>query len=122
MPNPNGHDDLIAAGKVAETTAFEVSGFDYETASQPALAAEVAKCGAAYELVAQGIAKQCRTPVNYSSSTKQTTDGEIIHARTTARALAGKARLEELKGTPRRLGTRKRADNSIRQQRFAKAD
>jgi hypothetical protein len=97
MPNPNGYDDLAAAGKAAETTAFETSGFDYETASEQALAAEVGKCGTVYDLVAKGIAKECLAPANYSSDGILPMD-TIVGARTTARVLAGKARLEELKG------------------------
>ncbi len=99
LPNPNGHDDLVAAGKIASATAFGGgNNFDYETASQQALAAEVGKCGTAYDLIAQGIARECRAPIDYSSSPAELPMPDIIAARATARALAGKARLDELKG------------------------
>jgi hypothetical protein len=96
-PNPNGHDDLIAAGKIAASSNFDdESKFNFSTSPQQALAAEVAKCSAAYDLITRGVARDCQAPVNYSDQAGMLPMEDIRAARVTARALAGKARLAEL--------------------------
>jgi hypothetical protein len=98
LPNPNGYEDLIAASRLAASTAFNGLNFDYDTASQKALAVEVAKSNLIYDRFALGLSRDTRVPVNYSFSAGSLPLPDISNFRSLARAIDGKARLVEMEG------------------------
>jgi hypothetical protein len=97
LPSPNGYDDIAAAAKLVTATGFgDSSNFDYQTASQSALAAEVAKSQPAYERLESGLSRPDRVPVDYSSNGGDLPMEPLLLLRNLARSLAGRARLAEL--------------------------
>ncbi|MCI0335695.1 MAG: hypothetical protein L0228_21015 [Planctomycetes bacterium] len=97
LPTPNGYDDLLAAGRLVSATKFSGGAggnFDYETATQKELAAEVAKSEPSYERLTIGLSRPCLVPIEYYAGDLP----DIIQFRALARSVAGKARLAELEG------------------------
>lgn len=93
IPNPNGRDDLIAAGQIAATTQFDGT-LNIETASAQQLILELKKCEKAFELVTAGLQKQCIVPVDYSAGLLPME--EMMASRAIGRALSARGKLAEL--------------------------
>ena len=62
LPNPNGYDDLVRAGKILQTVAVP----PVETATHAQLKAFVAKYARVYDMIQTGLAKPCQVPVTWN--------------------------------------------------------
>lgn len=98
LPNPNGYDDLVAAGHIAQQSLFNntSSTIDVERAFAQQLEAEIQKCAKAFDLVNTALEKPCAVPVNYSYTEGPLPFPEIGLHRSTARLLFAKGRFAEL--------------------------
>ena len=96
LPDPNGWDDIVAAGKLIENSSeVRTIGF-YDTAAQDQLSVAVKAISPAYEQIAIGFEKQTHCPIMYTSYNVNT---DVMAAiRNVARALVARGRLSELEG------------------------
>jgi hypothetical protein len=70
LPNPNGYDDILAAGRMIDPTAARtLENSDQLTTTQ--LSTELAKHTAVFELLQQALEKPCWNPFVYKSWTSQ---------------------------------------------------
>ena len=99
LPNPNGYDDLIAAGKLAEKWKFNNTTYGPEEAPLDELSAAVKEMQTAYERLEIGLNRPVKVPVEYSSEDLSWTIS-IQSIRCLARALQGRGYLAKLEGRP----------------------
>lgn len=108
LPDPNGYQDLVAAGK-----AFELAGVDnldmvisqqpldmLDMATRQQLQAFVASCGHAFDTARVGLARECQVPIWYSWADYEADDLDISALRPVVRALRAEGKLAELEGRP----------------------
>jgi hypothetical protein len=98
-PTPNAREDLVAAGRIANSTQLDGS-FDIATATVQQLSPEVQKCAKAYDLVTSALQKPCDVSVDYTGTVDMLNTDEFVSFRYLARALAAKGRLAELADRP----------------------
>src|SRR4029077_9109578 len=60
LPDPNGYDDLVAAGKMINSPILDTTR---EPKSTDELAAEIAKFSNAYDRIRLGLSRPCQVPV-----------------------------------------------------------
>ena len=92
-PNPNGYDDLVAAGGMIQSPLLD---FSVEPKSTDELAAEISKFKAAFDRIRLGLSRSCQAPVwpkNGDLTTRNSTPNAIINVRADARALNREAQL-----------------------------
>ncbi len=89
MPNPNGWDDLVAAGAIAANWKFSNTSYYHDTAPLKELTAAVNEMKPAYERVQIGLAKDVQKPIDYSVNADIDLD-RLMNLRTLARTLAGR--------------------------------
>ncbi len=95
LPNPNGYDDIVAAGKIAENWKFNNTTYGYDTAPQKELAAAVEQMQPAYQLLQVGLKKSVLSPIDYLSTDSLNID-VYTNIGTLARSLTGRGRMAEL--------------------------
>src|SRR5439155_19023133 len=61
LPNPNGYDDFVNAGRLVSKTSW-----NYRSLTRDELGALVAENAEALKLVRLGLTKECRVPIEYS--------------------------------------------------------
>ena len=94
LPNPNGWDDLAAAGKLAETSSQANVLSNYDTVTKDQLVTAVAAYASIYEQMKVGLDRQVRYPLDYS---KWGMD-HLSSMRALARAIAVRSRLAKIEG------------------------
>ncbi len=92
LPENNGVDHLLAAGKVALSSQFEQYSFEPETVPIEVLQNEVSAMSAAYAELETALTEEIRVPIDYSSPFGFRAD-EIQTFRAIARCEAGRATL-----------------------------
>jgi hypothetical protein len=102
LPNPNGYDDLVAAGNMINTTNSPILSTLVEPSSTDQLAAEVAKFSAVYDRIRLGLSRPIRVPVwsedGKPLATRDTDFSGIQGVRGVARALSREAELAQQQG------------------------
>ena len=105
LPNPNGYDDLVEAGKMLQNVTVPYVGTDSFAHLKPATHAEleafVAQQAPVYKLMSTGLAKPCQVPVTWNDPEMRWYSAELSsfsEFRQLARALSVKAKLAELDG------------------------
>jgi tetratricopeptide (TPR) repeat protein len=96
LPNPNGYDDLVKAGKTLGAAGVPI----LETATHAQFKAFVAQNGRGYALVQTGLSRPCQRPPTLTWDDQKQRIDETQALRELARALCGKAKLAELDGRP----------------------
>ncbi|MEM8944809.1 MAG: hypothetical protein AAGD11_06460 [Planctomycetota bacterium] len=93
----NGYEQLVAAGNIAENWDFNATLDGYDAATPQQLEAAVVKMAPAYELLAAGLAKPTRIPIDYESVDSLDVL-EITKLRNLARICGGRGRLAQVEG------------------------
>lgn len=93
----NGYEQLVAAGGIAENWDFNATTDGYDSATPQQLRAAVAKMAPAYDLLAAGLAKPARVPIDYESVDSLDVL-EITKLRNLARICGGRGKLAAMEG------------------------
>ena len=93
LPNPNGYDDLVKAGKMLPDAAG-----DYDKMNREELQKAVSANAAAVSLARSGLSNQCRVPVQYSESYISNHLNDLACLKRLARAIAAEGTLAEMNG------------------------
>lgn len=96
LPDPNGYDDLVKAGKAFGPA--HVEGLDTATPKQ--LRGFVAGYGHAFDMARVGLARECRMPPVYSTVEFADSVDDVMALRDLARAFRAEGKLSELEGRP----------------------
>jgi len=96
LPNPNGYDDFVKAGRVASPSAA-----DFLSMSQNELREFVTQNSEALKLVRSGLAKECRVPIEFSTNYFNLHLPELASIKSLGRILAAEGRLAEMENRPR---------------------
>jgi len=94
LPNPNGYEDLVKAGRLIKSMA----GYD-QTNEQP-LAELVATNAEALRLLRAGLSNQCRVPLQFSENYMANHLNDLAGCKRLAQVLAAEGRLAELEDRP----------------------
>ena len=92
LPNPNGYDDLVQAGKMLQTITVP----DADTATHAQLKTFDVQAARVYDMVQTGLAKPCQVPLKWNVDDLQFSEPQSF--RDLARALCARAKLAELDG------------------------
>ncbi len=95
LPNPNGYDDFVAAGKKVSS---QIS--DFPTLKQAELREVVATNGEALRLCRLGLSRTCSVPTEAVITNFDATMGEIAPLKRLAQLLAAEGRLAEMENRP----------------------
>jgi hypothetical protein len=95
LPNPNGYDDLVSAGKLASTNTA-----GYAKMSVYQLRPVVQGNAGALSLARDGLDKGCGVPVQYSQDGQRDVAGNYGKLRRLGEAFAAEGRLAELEKRP----------------------
>ena len=95
LPNPNGYDDLVKAGKMLPDAAG-----DYDKMNQEQLQKAVSANAAAVSLARSGLSKQCRVPIQYSESYLSNHLDDLACFNRLARAFVAEGRLARMQNRP----------------------
>jgi hypothetical protein len=93
LPNPNGYDDLVKAGKMLP----DVAG-DYDKMNQEQLQKAVSAIATALSLARSGLSNQCRVPIQYSETYISNHLDDLAGLKRLARAFAAEGTLAEMNG------------------------
>ena len=97
LPNPNGYDDLVKAGKMVTADVG-----DYDKIDEAQLRELVATNAEALQLLRTGLSNQCRVPAQQFSQTNMENHlNELAGFKKLAQVLAAEGRLAEMDGHPR---------------------
>jgi hypothetical protein len=96
LPNPNGYDDFVKAGRMVKGNAIS----DYGTLNRQDLVSLVATNAEALKLVRLGLGRKCREQIEYSTNYSMKLMSELASFKRLAYLLAAKGRLEELDDHP----------------------
>jgi hypothetical protein len=94
VPDPNGYDDLIRAGKLLSA----VTAPDFDTVTEAQLKAYVAQCSGVYAPVRAALAKPCRASLRWEDKDLKGWFSDADTLRATSRAFYGQGRLAALEG------------------------
>ncbi len=95
LPNPNGYDDFLAAGKLATGRIADQPLFDHER-----LREVVATNAEALRLVRLGLSRQCSVPTASALTNVSSWTHELSMLKRLGGLLADQGRLHELEGRP----------------------
>lgn len=98
LPDPNGYDDLVAAGKMV--TGDWVKAGRIDAAPAEVVGPLVAENGKALERIQVGLGRESRFPLDYSQESLDRGIEDVGAIRAAGRLLAAKARLATLQGRP----------------------
>jgi len=91
LPNPNGYDDFVRAGKmVAEDTG------NYDEMNEAQLRAVVAKNAAALSLARNGFSNECRVPLQFSTNYLNAHLAQLAGIKRLAQAFVAEGQLAEM--------------------------
>ena len=93
LPNPNGYDDLVKAGKMLPDVAGE-----YDKMNREELQKAVSANAATMSLARSGLSNQCRVPIQYSESYISNHLDDVACLKRLARAFAAEGVLAEMNG------------------------
>jgi hypothetical protein len=93
LPNPNGYDDLVNAGKLVTDGVGE-----YSTMKAAQLRELVGENTVALELARSGLSNECRVPVQYSESYISNHLEDLAGLKRLAQAFAAEGMLAEMNG------------------------
>ena len=93
MPNPNGYDDFVKAGKMLILTTN-----DFSTMTEVELAALVATNAEALKLVRVGLSQECRVPNDYSTNYIDLLLPQLASQKQLALSFCAEGRLATLQG------------------------
>jgi hypothetical protein len=97
LPQPNGYDELVAAGRVSENTLASSYSFDAYTAKQSDLELAAREAETAIAQARAAFDRECRVPVDYMS--KDIPSMESIRVlRSLARVMAATGQLHAVRG------------------------
>ena len=91
MPNPNGYDDFVKAGKMLKLTTN-----DFSTMTEVELAALVATNAPALKLLRIGLSRECRVPNDYSTNYEDRLIAELSSIKELALNLRAEGKLAEM--------------------------
>jgi hypothetical protein len=97
LPNPNGYDDLVQAGKMLQTVTVP----DAETATHAQLKTFDVQAARVYDLVHSGLAKSCQVPLTWYDPQMASFSAGVsgnTNLRQLARGFCDRAKLAELDG------------------------
>ena len=94
LPQPNGYDDFVKAGEMITDNAS-----DYSTMTQEELRAFVKLNADALKLAREGLARECRVPLDYSA-TNETSIRNLAIIKRLAHTLMAEGRLAEMENRP----------------------
>ena len=96
LPNPNGYDDLVKAGKMVTADVG-----DYDKIDEAQLRELVATNAEALQLLRAGLSNQCRVPAQQFSQTNMENHlNELAGFKKLAQVLAAEGRLAKMEGYP----------------------
>ncbi len=95
VPDPNGYDDLVRAGKQLGKDSADYSAMDQEE-----LRAWVEVNAEALKLARQGLSRECRVPSDFSPTWMTAHMAELPALKSLARAFVAEGRLAELENRP----------------------
>jgi hypothetical protein len=93
LPDPNGYDDLVAAGKIAAVSEADEVDYAKSPTPQRELKAFVAGSKQAFQLAADGLSKACMVPVDYADFELTMSLSNVSEIRSLARAFDAKGEL-----------------------------
>ena len=94
LPNPNGYEDLVKAGRVIKSMA------GYDQTNEQQLAELVATNAEALRLLQAGLSNQCRVPLQFSENYMANHLNDLASFKRLAQVLAAEGRLAEMEGRP----------------------
>ena len=95
LPNPNGYEDLVNAGRAIKSMA------GYDQTNEQQLAELVATNAEALQLLPAGLSNQCRVPVQFSAVHVADHMNDLAGLHRLAQILAAEGRLAEIEGRPK---------------------
>ncbi|MEW6304045.1 MAG: hypothetical protein AB1705_11270 [Verrucomicrobiota bacterium] len=98
LPNPNGYDDLVSAGR--KLPAMPVTPTAFWDMSPEQLRPLVAQCEQAFTLARVGMERECRVPIEYNRDYQQKALLDTMAFKTLAQAMSAAGRLAELENRP----------------------
>jgi hypothetical protein len=99
LPNPNGYDDLVKAGKMVAVNATINTTF-YGDMGEPQLQEVISTNADALALARVGLSNQCRVPVQYSESYVSNHLSNLASLKFLAQALCAEGKLAEMENRP----------------------
>jgi hypothetical protein len=99
LPNPNGYDDLVKAGKMVAVNDTVNTTF-YNEMGEAQLKEVILANAATLALARAGLSNQCRVPVQYSDAFISNHLGDLASLKRLAQALLAEGRLAELENRP----------------------
>jgi hypothetical protein len=93
LPNPNGYDDFLKATQLLIVPGGASNGISHED-----LRAIVAQNAPAMEMVRQGLGRECRVPIEYSTNYARSHYGYLGRLKLLAIALTAEGQLAEMEG------------------------
>jgi hypothetical protein len=94
LPNPNGYEDLVKAGRAIKSMA------GYDQTNEQQLAELVATNAEALRLLQAGLSNQCQVPVQFSENYMTRHLNDLAGLKRLAQILAAEGRLAEMQGRP----------------------
>ncbi len=94
LPNPNGYEDLVKAGRVIKSMA------GYDQTNEQQLAELVATNAEALRLLRAGLSNQCRVPLQFSENYMTRHLNDLTSFKRLAQILAAEGRLAGMEGRP----------------------
>ena len=94
LPNPNGYEDLVKAGRVIKSMA------GYDQTNEQQLAELVATNAEALRLLRAGLSNQCRVPLQFSENYMTRHLNDLASFKRLAQILAAEGRLAGMEGRP----------------------
>ncbi|MDB6065597.1 MAG: hypothetical protein JWR26_1805 [Pedosphaera sp.] len=95
LPNPNGYDDFVKAGKLSPNREND---YKYATMPQDDLRALVVTNEEALKLVRVGLTRKCRVPINYSQDYFERILPELLGFKALTFVLCAEGKLAEQEG------------------------
>jgi hypothetical protein len=95
LPNPNGYDDLLKAGKQVARRLDTIGELNHDT-----LKALVMTNSEALRLLRAGLSNRCVVPIDAEISNFSALSGDLIGLKALAKLLAAEGRLAELENRP----------------------
>ena len=96
LPNPNGYDDFLAAGKM-----LDVEQVDYLIKGEEELRRQVSVNAGALALARRGLTNECRVPIQYDSAYNSTNHlSDLSALKILAFAFMAEGRLAEMENHP----------------------
>jgi hypothetical protein len=96
LPQPNGHDELVAAGRLAEKTLANTANFDPDSAKLSELEQAAQEAEPAFALARTALERECVAPVDYTIDSIRTDSFQQF--RCLARAIGATGKFHAARG------------------------